>query len=74
MEVNQECNETKLKATYKFITSDGWTFKWINSMALTFVTSYQTKGPQGIIVSRNNNSKQEGATWEVGAFSPQINP
>ncbi len=31
--------KSKLKIRYKFITSHAWTFKWMNFMALTFVTS-----------------------------------
>jgi hypothetical protein len=33
-------NKLKLKVRYKFITSHGWTFKWLNSMALACM-----KGP-----------------------------
>jgi len=38
MKVNWEWFETKLKIRYKFITNDGWTFIWMNSMTLTSVT------------------------------------
>jgi len=49
LEVNYESNgnelkfyskltKNELKVRYKFITSHGWPFKWMNSMALTFVT------------------------------------
>ncbi len=38
MEVNSKWMKNKLKVRYKFITNHGWSFKWMNSMALTFVT------------------------------------
>ncbi len=43
MKVNQEWIETKLKVKYKFNTSHGRTFKWMNSIALTSLTTIVMK-------------------------------
>ncbi len=38
MEANEEWKKTKFRVKYKFITSHGSTFKWMNPMALASMT------------------------------------
>ncbi len=67
--------KTKLKVRYKFVINHGWSFKWMNSIALTFMivvlkTTCKNKKKEGIpfreTQAKNNNGQERNINSKGG--------